>query len=627
MKIIGYPWFRLDHHVAARATADILAVLMAFVLVSLVFGEWAGGWTEYLLYALLMAVTVVAAYSRFGLYRPRITVLNLLELRATLEGALLAGAMFLGVLFLIHAANGQRALLFLAVSTTGVALLLERRIMAEVRRRGDWINGDRKRTLVYGYNEAGHLLMKKIIQAPEAGRELVGFVDDFVAEGAEVSFRVDRSLPQQVSVPLLGRGGDLAEIVRKHGVSEVLISSPDFDPSVLSSLSDLPNVPDFGWGITAQFGSARPDELVVEDVGAVPVLHQMVPHPHWAYEAAKRGFDFIVSFGGILVSAPIWLAVGIAVKLDSPGPVFFRQERIGKGGRRFVMFKFRSLQIEADPYRSASLITRSQVTRAGRILRATALDELPQLLNVLMGHMSLVGPRPEMPFLVDDYSELERRRLSVRPGITGVWQMSADRHGMEIHDNMEYDLFYISNRSFLLDVVLLFETFVFALFSIFWISRRRGNLSGTAIQEEKLPTLSKTGEYVLVALDQRDPAGLRRAWVRVARALVNEPFQVKVLVSDQHIGLLRETFAKIADSGREDHWVQFVPYRSHGSVRVLTMKARLVVTDVDHFSGVAREAGVPVVELSHVLTPGSIQPSLFASGLRRRVDVREWPAT
>jgi lipopolysaccharide/colanic/teichoic acid biosynthesis glycosyltransferase len=311
-----------------------------------------------------------------------------------------------------------------------------------------------------------------------------------------------------------------------------------------------------------------------------------------------------------------------AIKLGSPGPVLFRQERVGKNGRLFTMLKFRSLSVEADPYQSASGIPVAQVTRVGRLLRGSALDELPQLLNVLRGDMSLVGPRPEMPFIVETYSEVERRRLSVRPGITGVWQMSVDRHGMEIHENMEYDLFYISNRSFLLDVVLLFETVVFACSAILMLGRATRGLPISGLEKGTLPTPQNGGAYVLVALDQRDPSGLRQAWVNVARALIHEPFQVRVLVSDQHVGLLRETFAKVAESGREDHWVQFVPYRSQASVRELTKKARLVITDVDHFAQMASEAGVKVIGLSSVLTPGSIQPTFFSSGLRRRVDVR-----
>jgi lipopolysaccharide/colanic/teichoic acid biosynthesis glycosyltransferase len=179
------------------------------------------------------------------------------------------------------------------------------------------------------------------------------------------------------------------------------------------------------------------------------------------YVAFKRLTDIVLAALLILLTCPVWLAAAIMVKTTSRGPVFFRQQRIGQGGKRFVMYKFRSMYLGTPTYgRSPETSTDSRITRAGRFLRRTSLDELPQLLNVLMGQMSLVGPRPEMPYVTEGYTPLERRRLSVPQGLTGLWQLSGDRKFI-IHQTIEYDLYYIENRGIFLDLAILLHTLFF----------------------------------------------------------------------------------------------------------------------------------------------------------------------
>jgi lipopolysaccharide/colanic/teichoic acid biosynthesis glycosyltransferase len=159
----------------------------------------------------------------------------------------------------------------------------------------------------------------------------------------------------------------------------------------------------------------------------------------------------------------MWLVAAVMVKATSRGPVFFRQERTGQSGRRFVMLKFRSMYVDTPKYqRSPESSTDKRITPAGRFLRRTSLDELPQLLNVLMGEMSLVGPRPEMPYITDTYTPLERRRLFVPQGLTGLWQLSGDRKFI-IHEAVEYDLYYIENRGIFLDFAILLHTLFFSM--------------------------------------------------------------------------------------------------------------------------------------------------------------------
>jgi lipopolysaccharide/colanic/teichoic acid biosynthesis glycosyltransferase len=180
------------------------------------------------------------------------------------------------------------------------------------------------------------------------------------------------------------------------------------------------------------------------------------------YNITKRLLDIACASILILLSAPIWALLAIAIRAESKGPIFFRQTRVGKDGKPFEIMKFRSMKVDAPKYaRSPNEQTDSRITRVGRLLRKTSLDEVPQLINVLKGDMTLVGPRPEMPFITEEYGPWEATRLTVPQGITGLWQLSADRQ-FAIHQSIEYDLYYIQNRTVLMDVAILLHTLVYA---------------------------------------------------------------------------------------------------------------------------------------------------------------------
>jgi lipopolysaccharide/colanic/teichoic acid biosynthesis glycosyltransferase len=178
------------------------------------------------------------------------------------------------------------------------------------------------------------------------------------------------------------------------------------------------------------------------------------------YEAVKRVCDFAVALLLLILLLPAFALIAALVKVDSPGPALFCQDRIGRNARKFVLWKFRSMQIDAPKYaRSPTTDKDPRLTRMGRLLRRISVDELPQLVNVLKGEMSLVGPRPEMPFIVDCYTHVERRRLGIKPGITGLWQISS-RRSHPIHENLQYDLHYIRNQNLILDLSIVLRTVV-----------------------------------------------------------------------------------------------------------------------------------------------------------------------
>jgi lipopolysaccharide/colanic/teichoic acid biosynthesis glycosyltransferase len=176
----------------------------------------------------------------------------------------------------------------------------------------------------------------------------------------------------------------------------------------------------------------------------------------------KRLFDFSLSLIGVIIFLPLFLIIIIFIKLDSKGQVIFKQERIGANGKKFIIFKFRSMRVEAEKYMEKPEESFVQITRTGKFLRHRGLDELPQIFNVLKGEMSLVGPRPELPFIAEGYSAFQKQRLSIKPGITGLWQISG-KTGEPIHHNLEYDLAYLEHVSFALDIKILFKTLIFLL--------------------------------------------------------------------------------------------------------------------------------------------------------------------
>ena len=207
--------------------------------------------------------------------------------------------------------------------------------------------------------------------------------------------------------------------------------------------------------------------------GGGPESHPAEPvvSPSAAYLFIKRSVDILLAGGGLLFLSPLFLLIALLIRLDSEGPIIFRQTRIGKRGRPFTFFKFRSMFTGADVLKPTLLALNEadyplfkirndpRVTRVGRILRKTSFDELPQLWNVLRGDMTLIGPRPHLPEEVEHYSERQRMRLAVEPGITCLWQVSR-RVGEDFEQWIEMDIEYIRRRSWKTDILVLWKTFL-----------------------------------------------------------------------------------------------------------------------------------------------------------------------
>jgi lipopolysaccharide/colanic/teichoic acid biosynthesis glycosyltransferase len=259
---------------------------------------------------------------------------------------------------------------------------------------------------------------------------------------------VEGSLQYGLQRIFAGGGNDL------QPVGEIISGSQDKYNSLKQECERL----NLGLSPCFESGALPVSRSHYDFIGIPPIADQRTAASGRARGFIKRLIDLALCIPGLVLSLPVFLVTSVAIKLDSDGPVFFRQKRIGKNGRVFRLWKFRSMRRDAPRYERSPLSDEdSRLTRVGRFIRRFSIDELPQLINVLCGEMSLVGPRPEMPFIVDQYGPFERRRLLVPPGITGLWQISPAR-ALPIHQNMIYDLYYIHRQNMFLDFAILLRT-------------------------------------------------------------------------------------------------------------------------------------------------------------------------
>ena len=446
---------------AAERSVDMVAIIAA---VYCAYGLYrllgAGSQVQYppstvLLSAAAFALLFVILLERHGGYRPYVSLLAVRDteriLRVTVESFLLA---LLVAYFTTERVS--RLVLVLALVTVPVFSTCAKWEMHNVlhllRSKG---YGARKAVIV-GAGLLGRRIYSALVRSPKFGLDPVAFVDDSPAmHGVEI---YESSYQRKRAAKVLS-GPVCPQLLRELDASVLVIATPGADRELMGRLGAAAGVdtyrvredfsePDF-WIDHANFDGIT---LAHFSKGQVRILGDL----------AKRAIDLAASTVLLVCFAPLFALIAVLVKKSSPGPVFFCQDRVGKDGRLFPISKFRTMYCDAPQYTySPGAGDDPRVTPIGRFLRRNSLDELPQLINVVLGHMSLVGPRPEMPFIVEQYTPLQRRRLGVKPGITGLWQLSADRAFL-IHENIEYDLYYVRHRSLFMDVAVLLHTLLFA---------------------------------------------------------------------------------------------------------------------------------------------------------------------
>lgn len=409
--------------------------------------------------ALASGALFVLMLDHEGAYCIGNSLLRIRETERVLRVTAYAGFLMLPIFYLA----GQpipRWILILALFAVAASLTAAKQVFygfsQALRARGVGV----RNVVIYGTGYSGRRVYSALARSPKLGLLPVAIVDDDIgAAGREVFGLGYRREP-----PLRVHRGPIREsLLRDFRADLLIIAIPDI--SAESFRTALRAARDAGVAVAyLPHRNPEPDQAIdYLDVDGLFLASPRKIPAYVGYDPFKKIFDAVVSLLILVVLSPLFAALALWVRIDSPGPAFFVQERIGKGGRRFRMFKFRSMYVDTPMYACSPVRgTDSRITRIGRFLRKSSLDELPQLLNVLRGEMSLVGPRPEMPFVVQRYTPSQWQRLGVTPGMTGLWQLSADR-AFPIHENIQYDFYYIRNRGFFMDIAILLHTLAFAI--------------------------------------------------------------------------------------------------------------------------------------------------------------------
>lgn len=444
-----------------------IATFVAWAL--LVFVGTGYGWVHSpLLMSVTFCVAIAVAGLVFGLYeRKTLLARSRILVRTTLTLSLGVVLAFAGLYLLFYTVSSRWVGLLVVVAYIAVAMPI--RLYAH-----GVISSTRARLLCVGEGESIQRLIDILAHRQHQLYDVVGhlrvpvgalrLVAGAVAGGHKPRFRSKADLRFQDACPYLGNVGHIRDLLDEYDIDEIVVASElasdaAVGQAVASCLEGRCRVTD-----QATFVEKLLGEVPAESITAEWFLHADVQNRS-NYEAVSRLLDLTVAGLGLLLTLPLWPVIALVIRLDSPGPVFFRQVRVGQRGRLFQIGKFRTMCVDAekDGARWATAHD-DRVTRVGRFLRSSRLDELPQLLNILRGEMSLVGPRPERPEFVRHLEQLlphYRLRHLIKPGLTGWAQIQYGYGGSvaEAHRKLCYDLYYLKHRSLELNVAILIRTF------------------------------------------------------------------------------------------------------------------------------------------------------------------------
>ncbi|HLF24732.1 MAG TPA: undecaprenyl-phosphate glucose phosphotransferase [Anaerolineae bacterium] len=379
----------------------------------------------------------------------------------TVFGAVSIGAMMSVALSVLLFKNSlleldfPRAMVIYAWLLTIVLVMLGRLLHHQIQARLQARGAGRDRALIIGASETGQLVLQKIKLQPQLGYEVVGLVTrnpDFVES-------------QVFGATVLGSTDDLPRLIDEHHIDEVIIALPEATHNeILDLLARCGERASLSVKVFPDVFQILASQVSIDDLGGLPLLSMRDVRLRGWHATLKRVMDLMVSGLLLILLSPLLLFVALLVKLESPGPVFYAQERMGLDARPFMMLKFRSMRKDAEANGPGWTTPNDpRRTRLGAILRQLNVDELPQLINVLVGQMSLVGPRPERPHYVEQFKKSIPRymeRHKEKAGITGWAQVNGLRGDTSIAERTKYDLWYIENWSFLLDVKILARTVV-----------------------------------------------------------------------------------------------------------------------------------------------------------------------
>jgi exopolysaccharide biosynthesis polyprenyl glycosylphosphotransferase len=450
--------------VAALTAAFLTAYWVRDSLLPLVLSEWfPEPLFELSSYMWVYGVTLpiwIAALAFFRLYHPsRLATFRRMPVDI-IKASAIGLAILMGLTYALKAHDVSRSFVS-AFGVASIGLLIGGRLLlrSDLRRHGrpDYALSN---VLVVGTGEKAQNFADLLNQNRKWGLHLIGMI----AENRFGTYPV-----QAGKHSVIGNLDDLEWICHKNVIDEVIFVVPG---KILSDMEDLFLLCE-ELGVNARIAVGIFPHLIaratLEDFSNIPLLTFSTKPTNWAALMVKRIMDLCIAWSVLIVAMPLWLLTAVMIKLDSAGPIFFCQERCGLNGRRFTMYKFRSMVADAE-LRIDELSTYNElvgpvfkikndprVTRVGKLLRKTSLDEIPQLLNVIKSDMSIIGPRPAIPAEVDKYERWQRRRLSMKPGLTSLWVVRG-RNDIPFEQWMQFDLEYIDKWSLELDVKILLQT-------------------------------------------------------------------------------------------------------------------------------------------------------------------------
>jgi len=367
--------------------------------------------------------------------------------------------LMLAITFVFRPRYYSRAMLIevglLTILLLAIVRAVEAGLMAYLRARGVGI----KRVVIVGAGEVGRTVMRTIVARPELGYRVIGFVDD----------NPDKGHTDIGRFKALGPLENLPRVLEEEKPDEVIITLPWMYHRKIMALVRECDRHNVRARIVPDIFQMSLTQVNLEDLGGVPLISVRPVSISKGALLVKRLVDVTVAALGLVLCAPLFALIALAIRLDSPGPVIFRQTRVGLRGRLFEMYKFRSMHVGAEEQQDMladlneadgpifKIRDDPRLTRVGRIIRRLSLDELPQLVNVLRGEMSLVGPRPPIPSEVEKYQEWHKKRLEAPPGMTGLWQVSG-RSRLPFDEMVLLDIYYIENWSLWLDFKILMRT-------------------------------------------------------------------------------------------------------------------------------------------------------------------------
>ncbi len=402
-------------------------------------------------------VVIVALVSR-GAYSQRLMVDLLDDVRSLVVAVGLATMTVVTLRVMLYAAPQHVAAETLRLAVFSAVYLGAGRVGLDLSQTQARRSGEAVPTLIIGAGKVGHTAAKRLLEHPELGLRPIGFLDKEPRQDMTVNSHL----------PVLGASWDFEQVVRDYGVGQVIITFSTAPNDVLLRMIKRGEELGVGVALVPRLFEKMTDRLTIDHLGGLPLLTAHPRNPKGWQFAIKYAFDRLAALLMLIVLSPLLLVAAIGVYLSLGKPLFFRQLRVGRDGRTFEVLKFRSMQRIEDPRAGAVSADSDRLTRFGSFLRSMSIDETPQLINVLKGEMSLIGPRPERPELVEIFEQNIYRyqdRHRVKSGITGWAQIYGIGRGDDrfaartLSDRVEWDNYYIENWSLWLDMKILLRTF------------------------------------------------------------------------------------------------------------------------------------------------------------------------